>query len=214
MYAFIHCPMYHHSVYAEILSRVKRGGIFLDVGAGFGQELRRLAADGAPGQNMYAVDLSSDLWDLGYILFKDRERLDAKLIVANVLASDNGNGDLEALKAKVDIIHAGSFFHLFDWDYQAEALKKLVSLTCEGALLVGHQTGRKPAKRTLIGGEPRFYHDEESWRKMWTEVGDATGTTWKLEVEVGEHDILGLEQSGFDWMGPYAKALRFVATRN
>ena len=201
-------------MYAEILSRVKRGDVFLDVGTGFGQELRRLAADGAPGQNMYAVDLSSDFWELGYVLFKDRERLDAKLIVADVLASDDGNGDLEALKAKVDIIHAGSFFHLFDWDSQAEALKRLVSLTRKGALMVGHQTGRKPAKRTLIGGEPRFYHDEESWRSLWSTVGEATGTTWKIEVEVGEHDILGLKQDGFDWMGPYAKALRFVATRH
>lgn len=206
--------MYHHPVYAEIISRVKRGDVFLDVGTGFGQELRRLAVDGAPGQNMYAVDLSSDFWELGYVLFKDRERLDAKLIVADVLASDDGNGDLEALKAKVDIIHAGSFFHLFDWDSQVEALKRLVSLTRKGALMVGHQTGRKPAKSTLIGGQPRFYHDEKSWRNMWTEVGKVTGTTWELEVEVGEHDILGLKQDECDWMGPYAKALRFVATRH
>ena len=205
--------MYGHAVYAEILSRVKKGGIFLDVGTGFGQELRRLTADGAPGRSMHAIDLSSDFWELGYLLFKDRGRLDARLIIADVLATDDGNGELKALKAKVDVIHTGSFFHLFDWSDQAEALKRLVVLTRVGALLVGHQTGRKPAQCTLIRGEPRFYHDEESWRKMWNEVGEATGTTWALEVEVGEHDILGLKQDDFIWMGPYARALRFVARR-
>ena len=205
--------MYGHAVYAEILSRVKKGGIFLDVGTGFGQELRRLAADGAPGGNMHAIDLSSDFWELGYVLFRDRERLEAKLIIANVLAADDGDAELTALKGKVDVIHTGSFFHLFDWSEQAVALNRLVDLTHVGSLLVGHQTGREPAKSTLIGGEPRFYHDEESWRKMWNEVGEATGTTWDLEVEVGEHDLLGLKQDDFVWMGPFARALRFVATR-
>lgn len=205
--------MYGHAVYAEILSRVKKGGIFLDVGTGLGQELRRLAADGAPGRNMLAIDLSSDFWELGYLLFKDRGRLDANLIIANILATDDGNAEMTALKGKVDVIHTGSFFHLFDWSDQAEALKRLVGLTRVGALLVGHQTGREPAKSTLIRGEPRFYHDQESWRKMWNEVGEATGTTWALEVEVGEHDVLGLKQDDFIWMGSYARALRFVATR-
>ena len=213
MYTFIHTPVYGHAVYGEILSRVKKGAVFLDVGTGFKQELRRLAADGAPGRNMRALDVSSDFWELGYDLFKDRGRLDAKLIVADVLAMGDGNGELNALKATVDVIHTGNFFHLFDWNDQAEALKRLVVLTRVGALLVGHQTGRKPAKCTLIRGEPRFYHDEESWQKMWDEVGEATGTTWALEVEVGEHDILGLKQDDFIWMGPYARALRFVATR-
>lgn len=76
----------HAAVYADILSRISNGGIFLDVGTGFGQELRRLIADGALGRNMYAIDVSSELWELGYRLFKDRERLDARLIVADILS--------------------------------------------------------------------------------------------------------------------------------
>ncbi|KAL9043937.1 MAG: hypothetical protein Q9214_002891 [Letrouitia sp. 1 TL-2023] len=203
MCTFIHTPLYGHAMYSEILSRVKRGGIFLDVGTCFGQELRRLAADGAPGRNMYAIDLSSDFWELGYGLFRDRERLGAKLIIANILATNGDRSDLDALEAKVEVIHAGSFFHLFDWGDQAKALGRLVGLTRPGALVVGHQTGRKPAKRTLVGDEPRFYHDEDSFHKMWREVSDATGTAWALEVVEGEHDILGLKQDDFSWMGPY-----------
>lgn len=65
MYTFIHTPMYNQAVYAEIVTRVKGGAKFLDVGTAFGQELRCLAVDGAPAHNMYAIDLSSDLWELG-----------------------------------------------------------------------------------------------------------------------------------------------------
>ena len=212
-YTFIHTPMYGQSVYWDILSRLKEGSIFLDVGTCFGQELRRLLADGAPNQNMFAVDLSSEFWELGYRLFKDRGRIHAKLIIADILAKGNGGTELETLVGKIDIIHAGSFFHLFDWNDQVAALKKLVMLSRVGALLVGHHIGRKPAKCTLIRGEPRYYHDEESWRKIWKETEEATGTEWMIDVEVGKHDILGLKQEDFAWMGPFARALRFVAIR-
>lgn len=66
MYTFIQTPIYGHAVYSEILSQVKNGCVSLDVGTGFGQELRRLSTDGAPGCNMHAIHLSFDFWERNY----------------------------------------------------------------------------------------------------------------------------------------------------
>lgn len=111
---------------AGILSRVKSGGTFPNVGTGFGQELRHLAADGAPGRNMRAIDPSSNFWELGYCLLEDRGRLDAKLTTVNSLSTDDDKRELKALKAKVDVIHTGSFFRLSDWGDQVEGSKRLL----------------------------------------------------------------------------------------
>lgn len=293
MYTFLHTPLSDHPIYPEILHRLtttttnttapattaaatvgtsdNNNNIFPDVGTGFGHELRRLKADGVPGCNMRAMDISTELWELGYTLFRDRERLGVEFVPADLVASPpsptspsppspaadagrDGDGDSgetgEAAEAaesllgnlnvqQVDIIHVGSFFHLFDWDRQARALERLMRLTTTtttpggerrsgsesesgagegaltgaGALIVGHQTGRVPAKATMIRGESRFYHDTDSWRRLFTEAGEATGTSWAIEVEVGLHDTLGFQQEDFLWMGPYARALRFVARR-
>ena len=41
--------------YEHILRRVVAGARILDLGCGLGQDLRRLAADGAPTENMFAT---------------------------------------------------------------------------------------------------------------------------------------------------------------
>lgn len=62
-----------------------------------GQDLRRLAVDGAPTANMYATDIIGDFWDLGYDLFRDRDTMKAEFIKADILDTYSA---LEALHGK------------------------------------------------------------------------------------------------------------------
>lgn len=50
--------------YASIIERLKAGSTLLDIGCFLGQDLRRLVADGAPPDKLYAIDIVSH-WDVG-----------------------------------------------------------------------------------------------------------------------------------------------------
>lgn len=60
------------------------------------QDLRLLAADGALPHNMYASDISRELWQLGFELFRDREKI-----------FDPGSG-LGRLSGQMNIVRLGA----------------------------------------------------------------------------------------------------------
>ena len=91
--------------------RLKQGHSFLDIGCCLGQDLRRLALDGAPTDNMYASDIVLDFWDIGFDLFQDRASMNAQFVQADLL--DEGSA-LRQLKGTIDIIYVGSVL-LFFW---------------------------------------------------------------------------------------------------
>ena len=66
--------------YSQFVARTKAGATVLDLGCCFGQDLRRLVADGGSMDNMYASDLNRELWDIGFDLFRDRDRMKARFI--------------------------------------------------------------------------------------------------------------------------------------
>ena len=178
---------------------------------------------------MYATDLVSDFWPLGHELFQDKEKFHATFIEADFLAdpseaNEPGNTSavgnkhgLEDLKGRVDIAHAGAFLHLFDWDNQARASRRIVSLSKPGTIFVGYQMGNNPAREIQTGwgnngGSKVFFHDKESFEKMWEEVGRTTGTKWKVEVEERPFDAM-VEKGDFGWVVDTACVIVFVVTR-
>ncbi len=170
---------------------------FLDLGCCFGQDLRALAAAGAPSENLYATDLRRDFWELGYELFKDKETLKSRFIEANVLAADSeqvgeGEGEgLQGLDGKIDIIYVGSFLHLFDYAGQFKVCERIVRLLkpVKGSVVSGRQVGHLVAGEKVHRTNYRenmFRHNEESFKTMWEEVGQKTGSSWSVEVELKE----------------------------
>ncbi len=104
-----------HKLYPEVLDRMRTGQqTYLDLGCAFGQDIRRLVADGVDTSKCYASDLQLDFIELGYELFRDKETLKTKFIAANVFDTDSSLKDLEGT---IDIVGASSFFHLFNWEY-------------------------------------------------------------------------------------------------
>ena len=89
------------------------------------QDIRKLVNDGAPSENTYASDVKKDFWDWGYHLFLDKETLKTCFFEADIF---NAESELKQLDGKIDVVNAASFFHLFDWDGQVKAAKRVVQL--------------------------------------------------------------------------------------
>ena len=94
--------------YPEILTRVKDGQILMDVGCFIGHDLRRLVYEGVPCENIYGVDIVSH-WDVGFDMFRDRDRFNAHFIEADILST--ADAALMTLKGKVDVVSITQVAH-------------------------------------------------------------------------------------------------------
>ncbi|KAL7621800.1 hypothetical protein AAE478_007299 [Parahypoxylon ruwenzoriense] len=163
---------------------------FLDVGCCVGQVLRRLAFDGVDSTRLYGTDLEPRFLDAGYDLFKDRDRFGATFVAGDMLrhdGTDDRDEELEALDGKMSIIHATSFFHLFTWENQVRAARRMVRFLNPDdpeVMIFGRQVGTTtPGERASVRGSKRFLHNAESWQDLWDEVGRLTGTSWRTEID-------------------------------
>ncbi|MCJ1306706.1 hypothetical protein MMC25_000349 [Agyrium rufum] len=158
----------------------------LDLGCCFAQDLRKLAYDGCPGENLYACDLRPDFIDLGFDLFRDKDSLKAHFMTGNVFEEGGALGELEGT---IDVLYAASFFHLFNYEEEVAVAKRVVKLLkpVKGSVLFGRQRGNiKPGTyphRTNASGT-MYRHDASTWKQMWKEVGEATGTEWDVRAEL------------------------------
>jgi len=176
--------------------------------------LRKVAADGAPQEHLYGSDLRPEFFEMGYRLFRDRDTLKSKFIAADIF---DPSSDLSALDGKIDILYAGSFLHLFGYADQVSICKRIVKLlkAKKDSLLLGRQVGNLESGEKVHRTNPNqtmFRHNSESFKRMWDEVGEATGTKWRVETELtipeeryfnerlGEH-------------GPNMRSLRFSVFR-
>ncbi|KAK7536059.1 uncharacterized protein J3D65DRAFT_401685 [Phyllosticta citribraziliensis] len=192
---FLDCGISSSVAYSEVLERVKNGQMYLEAGCAFGQDLRKLVSDGAPPANLIATDLSDDFWQVGFSLFKDESRLGVRFIAADVTAASS---PLTApppagIAGSVDIIHASYYFHLFTRAEQLEVGQRLVGVLrpVPGVLLVGRHVGnrfpdeyvKKSPHKDGKSGKTAFRHNEETWRALWDEIGQRTGSKWEVEYK-------------------------------
>jgi SAM-dependent methyltransferase len=194
--------------YSTILARLKSGETFLDLGCCTGQEVRKLVVDGAPSENLYGSDLFPEFFDLGYKLFGDKETLKSTFIAADIFDSESG---LKNLDGKVDIIFAGSFLHLFGLAAQKEACRRIVKLlrAKEGSVFLGKQLGNMKAgvhRHRRNPGQTSWAHDEESFRRMWKEVGEETGSEWKVDFTYLDPAVEDIRMRG----NAYSEGLRRI----
>ncbi|KAH0350239.1 hypothetical protein KCU81_g2702, partial [Aureobasidium melanogenum] len=202
-FRFLDMPLAGFDTYPEIVSRLKSGNDkYLDLGCCFGQDIRRLVADEVSDEALIGSDLHQGFLDLGYDLFKDKDRLRAKFIAADVFEAQS---ELTPLEGNIDIIHASSFFHLFGWEGQKQIARRVVQLLKpkKDSLLVGRQVGNIRAheeESSASGSGNMFLQNIESWKQMWKEIGEETGTQWKVEATLEEwplaHNIKSWHREG------------------
>jgi SAM-dependent methyltransferase len=99
----------------------------LDLGCCLGQDLRRLVCDGVSSERLIGVDLHQEFIEQGYELFRDRKTFLAKFITADML-DDSPENPLRNLYNSVDIAHAASFLHLWNWDTQVKICERIIKL--------------------------------------------------------------------------------------
>ncbi|KAL9619571.1 MAG: hypothetical protein Q9160_005847 [Pyrenula sp. 1 TL-2023] len=214
--------------YPLVLSTLKAGGYFLDVGCHLGGDMRRLAFDGAPTDHMIGLDIVSH-WDLGFDLFRDTGRFKAQFVEADLLSlvpqtgdrkdDDEDNANTKAfnlLHGQMDVISISAVLHQWALEQQVEAAKRLVPLSSgPGAMLLGYQIGNTEAQEIVMPSTvvPQFRHNPSSFRLMWEQVGRETGTLWKTEAKFLEWQDAGWDTEDYAWMAEGDRVLDFVVTR-
>ncbi|KAH8592180.1 hypothetical protein B0O99DRAFT_689957 [Bisporella sp. PMI_857] len=196
-------PLYHETILPRLLATTITDPnaktkpppqTILDMGCCFGQDLRALAYAGVPGASLYGVDLHPEYLSLGYALYRDSHIIPS----ANMIAGDifDAAGPFDVLKGKMDMIHIISFLHLFSYEDQVKACTRMVQFLrpltetdteLDGPLIFGRQTGSidpgtrirelSDGKRTEL-----FIHSAATFERLWKEVGELTGTRWRVIV--------------------------------
>lgn len=196
--------------YTGILDRARAGATILDLGCCFGQNLRLLAADGISTHNMYATDINAELWNLGFDLFRDKDKMKAKFIQADIF---DCTSDLQQWNGQMDIMIACQFLHLFDWERQVMAMKRIVGFSRPGSILIGYQRAQVQAGELLRTWGAMYFHNEETFQKMWRQVQSETGTEWDVNVSLVDLQEWGLRDEDVEWMPNDRKGINFVITR-
>ena len=204
--------------YNQVLARLRSGATFLDAGCCFGQEIRYLVRDGVPSAQLYGFDLEPEFIDLGYRLFRDRDKLQATFVSGDVIAGPTAPEfqELGRLHQQIDIVFASSFLHVWDWDDMIKAAKCLVSMTRAqpGSMVVGKQLGSLHARQYKMPTSTGFNyrHNPESMRRFWQQLGEETETSWKVEADVYQgHELT--ENKNHAWSEPDMRMLWFSAVR-
>ncbi|CBF80430.1 protein ausD [Aspergillus nidulans FGSC A4] len=200
-FSFVELSIAASPYYPEMLERVKNGHKLLDLGCAFGQELRQLIYDGAPGESLYGSDIQQEFLNLGYELFLDRATLpESHLIASNIL--DRQSPLFTHLTGKLNIVYISLFLHVFDFEQQITVAGNVLDLLAAepGSLIVCRVTACRDQGVLNATAErmPYYYHDRASWEQLWEVVQKRTGVklcvdTWEQPDElVKKHPLPGI----------------------
>ena len=207
--------------YGTILQRVKAEASLLDLGCCLGQDLRALAADGAPTTRLYGCDITSDFWELGYELFRDRHKFHATFYQESIFGftkpEEQRSPLFRELQGAVDVVYMGSVLHLWNWEDQLTALAAIIHLTRKGSMVLGCLIGKTGGKEVVSAWKDtkntRFMHNEETMHSIWREAGERTATQWKTSVKIDSISVILPEKKDWEWMGLDSHAVLFEALR-
>lgn len=187
-FRFLDLSMKKLKQYPEILERLGQGQRLLDMACCFGQEIRQLVADGAPSKNIYGCDLRQEFVELGYQLFRDRDRLDSRFVTADIFDESSSLTELQGI---FDIVYTGSFFHLFGYEDQITVSKAVAKLLVpkKGSTILGRQIGAVNAgthdHKTNPTGQ-MYRHNPESLKEMWKRIENDLGVSFSVDATLHE----------------------------
>lgn len=183
-----------HPHYDALLTRLRAQDPptrFLDLGTCFGQDLRKLVADGAPPQALWGSDYFHEYEAAGHQLFRDAERFQNRFITADLFDESPESG-LVQTAGTWGVINIIMVLHIFDWDTQLCACGRILKLLsrAKGSMVIGITTGSTEAGDLVLKppsvaeGEERtvYRHNLDTFTRMWEEVGRDEGLVLKIEV--------------------------------
>ncbi len=160
------------------------------------------------------MERQAEFLPLAARFFRDGDRLPAEQFIPVGLL-DREDARLSRLEGKVDIAQLSLVLHIWGWDGQVEACKRVVELLRpeKGSMIVGqslgHVDGEEAAGRS---GHTIFKHNTETFSEMWREIGRATSTEWHVQASL-EGGVDAAEPGGRWWYGPGTRRLTFIVQR-
>ena len=147
-------------------------------------------------------------------MFRDKGKFDATFIEADILDQPTAPA-LQTLRGKIDILYVAQVLHQWEWDKQVEGAKRLVDLSRPGTVVFGFQLGSVTPKVTLVPHQEHGYyrHDAGTWKKMWDQVGEETGTKWDAKATLRTWEEIGLDSKPVAYLGEDARMMDFAVTR-
>jgi SAM-dependent methyltransferase len=173
----------------------RQGPYFLDLGCCVGQELRSLASEGIPSQNLYGSDIVPSYLSKSYILFNDAAKFRGSLVSADIFSPTLFSDAFNGWESKFRVVHAGLFLHLFSYEKQVMVCRRVIKLLSEepGSMFLGENAGclgggeralRSGTKVEGSGGEKSYFlHDDVTFSTMWDMVTRDSKTEGKWKVD-------------------------------
>ncbi|KAF8520668.1 hypothetical protein JB92DRAFT_2894244 [Gautieria morchelliformis] len=176
--------------YNEVIKQGRRrpDALLLEIGVGFGNDVRKVVDDGYPVQNIVVSDINPQLWEIGHRLFRSDSRsfpvkfvqgdiFDERALSTHTQPSPYRPDlrmlrNLTPLTGHVTAISLQMVFHLFDLNRQTILARRLAHILSPspGSLIVGRQMGSATPREILLHGNPHYVHNAESWERMWSKV--------------------------------------------
>ncbi|KAJ5606344.1 hypothetical protein N7510_009125 [Penicillium lagena] len=174
--------------YPALLSRLKNGHTFLDLGCCFGQDIRKLIFDGVPADQLLGCDYERSLLEVGFALFHDKDTMFNRFIDADFF---DDHGKLFQHKQTFDIIHIAMFLHLMNRHTQLLAIDRIFSLISKkpGSLIMGSQIGSFQAGEEPLrhdAAKTVFLHNESSFQNLWREAAKEKNLRLKINMTINK----------------------------
>lgn len=202
---FVQLGLSLHPHYQNLLTRLRAEGKdtdapptrLLDLGTCLGQDLRKLVADGAPATSLWGCDYFAEYEAAGHSLFRDADRFPNRFIAADIF-DESDQSTLQQTVGTWDVITIAMFLHIWDWDTQVRACKRILALLktdgVKGSMIIGSQTGNtEPGEVRLKppmvaqGEEKTVYRQSvETFARMWEKAGNDEGVELKVWVTYDE----------------------------
>lgn len=206
--------------YPLVLKKLREGQDrrFLDVGCFLGIDMRFLFYDlggGDGAEKLTGIDIV-DFWDLGCELFDDKDGIfDRKVRFIRADFMDTKNRSISELAGTCDVVNISGVLHQFDYSQHVDACSKLVMITKigRGSIVMGNQVGFVNAVEKTMEKTHAIIHSEDSWKALWKEVSEKTGTKWEVNVELKPWESLGIDTKLTAYLGPDLGMLYFWSVR-
>lgn len=187
----------------------------LDIGCCFGTDLRRLILDGFQSENLLGLDINDTFIRLGLeLLFEDgrqEDPLTQRFVTGDILDPEVEEKltKLKEFKEKgIDVIYAGSVYHLLNQDDTVRLSESMYRLLSPGGSCFGRTVGI-PGDRpdgiimdrsTSNGKDLRYLHSAESLRRQLSTIGFVN-----IRIDGRVIDMPGMRQKD-TWRGGWKRA--------
>jgi predicted TPR repeat methyltransferase len=164
------CVLHHR--YNSIIESIGDGTV-LDIGCCMGTDVRRMIVDGVPREHIWGVDLRSDFFEVGFLMFNDRDTMKDHFIAADLLVKDTSSWS-ERLKEGFNIVYCGSVFHLLDEEQICLLANNIYNVLLKpGGIFFGRTMGSASdaSLRFEYGNQLKFLHSKKTMKSMLESVG-------------------------------------------